>query len=137
MESASVSLALATLDLKLVQLVRGAMAAADGQAKSNLIHPAPTPEPRRHIHPEPHFESRPVHHPEPYFARRPVHHPEPRFEAHPVPVDPEVVRKHPCPLDPPWKILPWQAAPKVAPKIKIVLHRPDIRNKGTLIDTFI
>jgi hypothetical protein len=36
-------------------------------------------------------------------------------------------------------VLPWQQepAPRVAPKIKVVVKPPDIALKGTLIDCFI
>src|SRR5262249_1156452 len=126
MDAASAGLTVAALDLKLVQLVRGAMAAADAQGKAGGGAAGCTGvEPRKHIHPTPKFEPRPVHPPEPHFAPRPVHHPEPRFEQHPQPVAPEVTRKHSPVLDPPWKTLPWKTLPKVQPKIKIVLQRPD------------
>lgn len=142
---AQVSLVVAALDLKLVQLLRGAIRAADQGARSNLpFELTPTPEPRRHIHPEPTFEPRPHIHPTPRFEPRPVYHPTPRYEQAKLDCDRtgpvEVVVYKPIieqPLRPPWKIMPWENPPQPAPKVKVTLYRPDIVHKGSLLDFFV
>ena len=141
----NVSLLVAALDLKLVQLVRQAMRAADQQAgaPASALGPAPTPEPRRVIHPEERFEPRPVIRPTPRFEPRPVIYPKPRIAPRPVRGDPApaetVVRKEPAelPLQPPWAKLPWQNPPSPAPKIKLAPPHPDIVRRGELLDFFI
>jgi hypothetical protein len=149
------SLVIATFDLKEVQLVRDAIRTADissgkgqpvskiGPAPNNFdrrfhFHPEPEIEPRQHIHPEPVIEPRrhirPVDRFEPSNGRRPE---PPDVIVIPIPV--------PCPkhgphrIQPPWEVLPWQQAPapRVVPKIKLVVKPPDIALKGTLIDCFI
>jgi hypothetical protein len=145
----SVNLLVATLDLKLVQLLRGAMRAADRQGpagRGQLIHPAPTIEPRRHFHPEPKFEPRPHVHPEPAFDPRPrLHVPGYLRGAECCPNSPAsqpIVPKSPTsPIQPPWKVLPWENPPAMRPrplqKVKLMIGRPDISPKGTVIDVFI
>jgi hypothetical protein len=148
----TVNLLVATLDLKLVQLVRGAMNAADAQGVGpcgRLIHPAPVIEPRRRFHPEPVFEPRPHVHPEPAFDPRPrLHVPDFLRGGTPAPCDPSATPAEPAgrvssasPIEPPWKVLPWENPPAPRPrplqKIKIVNGRPDISSKGNVIDLFI
>jgi hypothetical protein len=147
----SVNLLVATLDLKLVQLLRGAMRAADGQnpgGPEHLIHPAPAIEPRRHFHPEPKFDPRPHVHPEPAFDPRPRLH-VPGFlhgaceNCCPTATAPEPTdrKSSASPIEPPWKVLPWEDRPAVRPrplqKVKLMIGRPDISAKGTVIDVFI
>jgi len=81
--AANVGLIVAALDLNKVQLLRGAMRAADiasgrAQAVSGL-GPAPTPPPSQLVR-EPQFEPRRVIYPEPRYEPRPVIHPTPLKE---------------------------------------------------------
>ena len=87
----SVNLLVASLDLKLVQLVRGAMRAADEQGhpgSSDLIVPNPEIEPRRRFHPGPAIEPRPHVVPEPKIEARTER---PVDGAYPFPCPPVVV----------------------------------------------
>ena len=147
------ALLVAALDLDLVQLLRGAMRTADiasgkPQAVSEL-GPAPTPL-RDRFDREPVFEQRRVIHPEPKYERRQIIHPQPRIEF-PAPLKVESQpAEPPCscccvvikpeiesPLPPPWRQPIWATPIPPTPKVKIVKIRPDIHNKGSLIDFFI
>jgi hypothetical protein len=139
---ASVSAIVATLDLQLVRLLRAAM--ADGAQRATALGPAPTNvhiEPRKRLEPEPRFEPRTVYHPTPHFEPRPVYHPAARYvptdPAAPLcdasPTDPDPGR---CKIQPPWKVRPWEAPVPMKTEVKVVLVRPDIVNKGSLIDFF-
>src|SRR5689334_3232243 len=75
----NIALVVASLDLKLVQLLRDAIRTTDiAGARENGSHaiapepeflprrhltPTPVIEPRRHFHPETHYEARPIIHP--------------------------------------------------------------------------
>jgi hypothetical protein len=151
-EADNAALLVAALDLNLVQLLRGAMRAADiavgrPQAVSEL-GPAPTPPPDRFDR-EPLFEPRRVYHPEPRFAPRPADvateaaagtnentTPPSQVEVFCtccVTAKPEVE----SPLAPPWRQPIWTTPISPAPRVKIVKIQPDIINKGSLIDFFI
>ena len=144
-----VELAVAALDLKLVQLLRQVMRAADTRGAGNGLPfaPAPAAEPRPHIHPEPRFDPRPVIHPTPRFEPRPVIHPQARVEQRrftpPCDQPPQdvLVRKEPgeMPLRPPWMSMPWENStqPAPAPNVKVARPHPDIIHKGLLLDFFI
>ena len=138
----NVNLLVASLDLKLVQLVRGAMRAADAAGgrgcSAHPLGPAPTPVGRLVHRPQSRIDPRPVIHPTPRFEPRPVLHPRPA-EAPPAapPASPEVPRITRSPLEPPWKVLPWEAPPALPPKTKIIVKPPDLPNKGRLFDVFI
>jgi len=135
------------MDLKLVRLIRGAMAAADLAAgKGQSAHPlGPDPTPdfhsRRHLTPTPVYEPRRHIHPTPRFEPRPVIHLRPR-----VVVDPPIcIPPEPCPHPdagnklppPPWKLPPCQPAPaQPVQKVKLVRLKPDIVRTGTMIDCF-
>ena len=149
------SLLVASLDLQLVRLLRGAMAdTGPGRGTpATELGPAPTligqrfridPEPeverRRHIEPEPRVEPREV-------IRLPDRYEPSGVEATvvvvpvPVPVECYGHCKRPPAVEPPWRVLPWEQAPAVdapvRPKIKVVAPPPDIVHKGSLIDFFI
>lgn len=137
----SISLITAALDLQLVRLLRAAT--ADDAAMLTQARPScqPPPEilPRRRIHPTPKFEPRPVVHPSPRFESRPVISPTPEEALLPPP---QCVPDHaPChgklAIQPPWKVLPTEKPSQVAQPVKVVVHRPDIISKGSLIDLFI
>jgi hypothetical protein len=136
----TVSLLVASLDLKLVQLVRGAMAVADVNGRATAppgcngaggrdaflprrhIEPAPVYEPRRHIHPEP----RPLLQPATRLANETCD-----CAAYVAPAGSK------SPIEPPWKVLPWENPPQPPPKIKFVLQRPDsARSKGVFVNVF-
>ena len=144
----SASLIVASFDLKLVQLLRGAIRAADAAsgkaAPIAFIGPAPTFAARRLLsrevlHPEPRFEPRPVIHPTPRFLPRPVIHLTPRFEPPPscAPVTPEVPPRCGHGLPPPWKVPVWNMPVEPKVTIKRVIHLTDVHSKGSLLDLFI
>ena len=144
---ASVSLAsqagllVAALDLKLVRSVVGAIRAADAASAKDrgTVAPAPRIDPRPAAHPTPRVEPRSHVHPCPVIERRRHVHLRPREEfTPPVPC--------PCPapadrggfvLQPPWKVLPWQDRLPAPVRVKVVVVRPDIHHKGSLVDFFI
>jgi len=141
-----ISLLVAALDLKMVQLIRGAIRAADeasgkGEAVSGL-GPAPDRiEQRRVFHPEPRIEPRLVYHPTPRIEPREIIHPTPRVvEPPPVyccpPCEPKP-RDHKSPFVPPWKVMPWENPPQPLLKVKVIKLKPDIVRMGSLIDCFI
>ena len=150
------SLIVASLDLQVVRLLRGAIRAADAASGQGIpasgLGPAPSPEPRRHLRPEPVIEPRRHIHPEPRIEPRRVFHPEPRVDVAAVSdcaaccpteavCEPRITKS---PIEPPWKVLPWEdrcdpspcPGPRV-PKIKLTVYRPDIARKGALIDFFL
>jgi hypothetical protein len=143
----SVNLLVAGLDLSLVRLLRGAMHAADVAAGGACCGGAGE-RCRDVFTPTPRFEPRVVYHPTPRYEPRPVIHPEPRVEwkgycaGLPPPCFPPVPAPE-CPGEPEWpvkavwKTLPELPPPGPQPQIKVQVVRPDIRHKGTLIDTFI
>ena len=140
-----ISLLAASMDLQLVKLLRDAMrttacatklGVAVACARSRCIEPRvridPEPfiEPRVVITPTPRFEPRPV-----YYVREPVYL-DPNAPL-PAPTEPECPRKTPPVCPPPWKSLPPVEHPEqVAPKVKVLIQRPDIVTKGSLIDFF-
>jgi hypothetical protein len=139
---ANISLITASLDLQLVRLLRDAMGTTAARAGlyGSKVGPTPEIEPRLRHEPEPVIEPRRVHHPDPHFAPRPVVHPEPVYQNPPTigPVEPEKPCRVKTPFPPVWKTLPPVENPaQTAPKVKVVIQRPDIVHKGSLIDFFI
>jgi hypothetical protein len=142
---ASVSLITAALDLSVVRLIRGAVSAnlvgkpgplgtvvrpvACRRIATRFVHhPDPRIEPRRTISPTPNIEPRQTIHPRPSVA--PV-------EVSPVVVAPSDLPTHePSVLPPPWLLPLWQTPLPPTPIVKLSLHRPDTRHKGTLLDRF-
>jgi hypothetical protein len=141
------SLVIATFDLSVVRLLRGAIATADlasaaaaggagGCAADRRIEDRPV------LHPEPRIEARQVIYPDPRIEPRRVFHP---VVIEPFPVDPGAVAPeserldaNASPLDPPWKKVPWKdplPAPP-PPKVKRVYRPPDISCRGDLFDFF-
>ena len=146
MEPAALSsLIVASLDLQLVRLVRGAMASpADSGEPASGLGPAPTIIERRfRVQPEPEILPRRRIEPEPYVEPRQVIRPADRFEpggCEPVPAPFECYTPPKrSPVEPPWKVLPWEEAPcpPPPPRIKVVVPPPDVVHKGSLIDFFI
>lgn len=142
----TVNLLVATLDLNLVRLVRGAMRAADANAApggDQLIVPGPTVAPRRRFHPDPVIEPRRHLHPGPVFEPRPAHQREQvgAQQCPAEPVAPAVAKPSASPIQPPWKVLPWENPPAELPrpvhKVKLVVGPPDMSSKGNVIDLFI
>jgi hypothetical protein len=147
-ELSGINLLTATLELGVVRMLRGAMRAADLGAAAHLGGGggggggagSPNPNPAASFTPTPKFRPRTVYTPTPRFEPRPVFHPTPRFEPLercPAPSCPEQPRISPSPIEPVWKTLPSVPPPLAAQDIKVHIVRPDIRHKGTLIDTVI
>lgn len=131
----------AVMDLKAVQLIRGAMAAADGQGGAGGMGAAARPvdrfEPRKVIHPTPRIEPRRVFHPTPRYEARPVLHPMPRVEPVEVPAEPTKPTSCISPATPPpWAEPTWKHPVEPAPTVKINQYHTDIQNKGSLLDLF-
>ena len=100
------ALAVASLDLGLVRLLRGAIRAADIEsgAGRGVLVPEPVIEPRRHLTPEPEYLPRQKIHPTPLYEPRPIIHPTPRVVCEPCPpACPELPPPSFNPLPPPWK----------------------------------
>jgi hypothetical protein len=152
--SDTASLAIATLDLLLVQDLIGAIRAADlgaAQAAAGAPSPAscPTPECPRHVHLDDVVEPRRVIHQSPCYercrvpAKAPLLHALPRVALSApdagAAAGGEVARGHEgkSPIQPPWAVQPWQEPAKVPAQIKVVVHRTDIISKGSLIDIFV
>jgi hypothetical protein len=136
----NIALIVAALDLKLVRLIRGAIAENRGARGplGNVIEPGPRFEPRPVVHPTPRFEPRPVVHPTPRFLPRAVIEPRPVEMPAAVlaPAEPEKPRVAKLVLTPPWKVLPWENPVKAEIPVKVIKHRPDIVRKGKLIDCY-
>lgn len=135
-----INLITAALDLQLVRLLRAATADdAEMLARVQRKHdPVPEILPRKRIEPTPRFEPRPVVHPTPRFEPRPVITPSPAESA----PTPDSVRgashSQKSHLPPPcWKALPSEIPSEPAQTVKLIVHRPDIISKGSLIDLFI
>ena len=139
----NIALVVASLDLKLVQLLRDAIRTTDlAGARAGSGNLAPTPEflPRRHFTPEPFIENRRHIHPQTLYEARPVIHPQARVVEPPPPICPPaepIAHQSKSPFVPPWKVMPWQNPPQPALKIKVIKLRPDIVRKGSLIDCFL
>jgi hypothetical protein len=147
----SIAALVATLDLALVKDLCSAMNAVNASATGTcgkaidgvpVSHRRDCFESRPVIHPTPRFEPRPVVHPTPRFLPRPVIHPTPRVElknntpALPT-VDVEPTQRTKSPLLPPWKTQPCKIENPAPVQIKMIVQRPDIHHKGSLIDLFI
>ncbi|MGH7180318.1 MAG: hypothetical protein ACREJC_23265, partial [Tepidisphaeraceae bacterium] len=82
---------------------------------------------------------RPVILPAARFLPRPVVHPTPRLESLPPP-PPRECPTPVCPkgpLVPPWDMPVWKTPVQPAQKVKVHIHRPDVVNKGSLLDLFV
>jgi len=138
---ATANLLVAALDLKLVQLLRGAMRAADAAANPQglPIVRADVFRAREVVHPEPRFEPRLVAHPTPRFLPRPAIHPTPRLDLgfSPIPANPECPPRCCHALPPPWRMPVWNMPIPPRPTIKRIVHLTDLHHKGSLLDLFI
>jgi len=136
----SVAMIVASLDLELVRLLRGAMAGG-GVGPGRGIWPTPAIEPRVRYHPTPRIEPRPVIHPTPRIEPRLVYRPHriepPACPAISTSADAQPTHTTHLQIQPPWKILPWQNPPPPAPKLKIAFKQPDVLAKGTIFDVFV
>lgn len=151
------SLAAATLDLRLVKSLRGAIRAADEASGKKFpvaaIGPAPNPNPKivaeRVLHPiverepTPTIEPRRVYHPTPRYEPRPVVHPEPRREPAEAdcaprveaPCEPEKPIANTSPIQPPWRRLPWiEPAERGELRIAHNPRRPKIKHAVRHVD---
>jgi len=153
--AATASLAIASLDLLLVQDLIGAIRAADAEtaqsASSSPLSPVPAPAPRqqvccdpicepaaapqRVVHPSPCYELR--------FQPQPMLHALPRLALSPATGIGYATgceaggRETKSPVQPPWAVQRWQESVKPAAQVKVVVFRTDILSKGSLIDMFI
>lgn len=139
---ANIAFVTAALDLKLVRLIRAAIAPPLCRGPGPC-HPTDRFEPRKVLHPTPRFEPRPVVHPTAQIEPRPVITPAPRVEAPPVQYS---TASQPDPgnpprrltLEPPWAALPWEQplplAAQPAPVVKRVVYRTDTAGIGRRID---
>jgi hypothetical protein len=138
---AQAALIVAAFDLKVVQSLRQAIALADlNSAKERgPLTPDANIGPRRNLQPMPRIEQRRVFHPTPRIEPRETIHVQSRVISDPpAPASQPVTPCHFAnPFQPPWKILPWNSPIPPTPVIKLVQHRLDIKNKGSLIDIFI
>jgi hypothetical protein len=145
--AATASLLIASLDLKEVQLLRGAIRAADaaagpqhGYIDSDRFCPSDAVQPCSRSEGSPEYLPRPVIHPTPRYLPRPVLHPTVRLEMRrtdqpaPAPIQPPVPRT-PNPIQPPWKVLPSPIQP--VRLVKVIVFRPEMRVTGRIIDSFI
>jgi hypothetical protein len=144
LETSSINLLTATLDLQLVKLLRAATADDAALSPTPGARRAVQPEseilPRQRIRPAPIIEPRQRIEPAPRFEPRPVVERAPAAEACSLPPSPDRCRAacySKTPIEPPWKVLPWENPSQPAPKVKVVICRPDIVSKGSLIDFFI
>ena len=142
MAPGSVSAIVATLDLKLVQMLRAAMA-DHGTKAATALGPRPNDvEPRKRFDPEPEIEPRQRIQPTPRIEPRRVYHPTPRYVANAEPPPPvcDASPSEPdpgrCKIQPPWKVRPWETPVPMKSEVKVIVVRPDIVNKGSLIDLF-
>jgi hypothetical protein len=137
----NIALVVASLDLKLVQLLRDAIRTTDlaGARERGRITPEVEILPRRHLVPTPLIEPRVHIHPQTLYEARPEIHPQPRVEPPPPICPPAEPVSHltKSPFVPPWKVMPWENPPEPALKIKVIKLRPDIVRKGSLIDCFL
>ena len=141
------SLAVASLDLRVVQLLRDAIRTADiagGKfgglpltVSGSSINAIALP--RDRFEPTPHIEPRTTIHPTPRFEPRPVFHE--RIDIAVAPSDTcgktELAAVDRTPLPPPWRTPVWETPIQPAPKVKLHIHRTDVHNKGSLIDLFL
>ena len=143
------SLVVATLDLQLVRLIRGAIRAADIEG-GKFGSPCGVPpcasndgvrnaisRPRDRFTPTPRFEPRPVHQPTPRFEPRLVYHD--RIDIDVAASDTSSPVAHPVnrsPLPAPWQMPVWNLPIQPAAKVKVHIHRTDVHNKGSLLDLF-
>ena len=137
-------LIIAASDLRVVQLIRQAMRAADAsQARAGRRHDEDRDDCHRRAQ-EDRFAPRPVIHPTPRYEPRPVIHPTPRIEPRwrspevivvSPPASPPIAKERPLPA--PWMpgFIPRPAWS--APRVKIAPLYPDKTAKGAVLDVFI
>jgi len=139
--SAQAALITATADLLVVRSIIGAIRAADAATARTLgtSNDRVTIDDRRHLEPTPRIEPRRVFHPTPRIEPRETIHIQSRVICDPPPPCSEPIKPiHiTAPFQPPWKILPWKTPIQPRAQIKVVVHKLDIKNKGSLIDVFI
>jgi hypothetical protein len=126
----------AVSDLKMVQGITSAMNKVNAVARRQNELVSGTP--RNRINPTPRIEPRKVYHPTPRFEPRFTRHLQPQvIQERPILIESEHSYKPSCPLPAPWKTPVWKEPIQPNPSIKVVIERPDIVNKGSLIDFFI
>ncbi len=139
----------AALDLKLIKLLRSAMAAAGqsggaGTGVRSIPIAGPTGNSAAHdrvvLHPQPRIEPRRIIHPTPRYQPRPVLHPAPRLDdLLPLPLAncASPASDKPPTLPPPWATVAWKMPVPPPVTIKPIIIRVDVHHKGTLLDLFI
>ncbi len=143
------ALIVALLQLKEVQLLRGAIRAADVESGKQFGAAGIALDPVRGKEEEDRFEPRRVIHPTPRYLPRPVLHPTPRYLPREVVAplggankgeqrgDEGATPKIAPAPPPPWKELPWPKSGLPQCKVKVVVVAPDMNSKGALLDLFI
>jgi hypothetical protein len=138
-------LIVASFDLKVVQLIRGAMRAADLQGQRDaLMVPAPTIEPRPHLHPDEVVEPRRHIHPAPVYDNPQLIHQkarvalEPNDSTHSIPQSSDAPpAKTSSPIQPPWKVLPWPQPISSRQTVKVHRLHTDVSHRGAMLDLFV
>jgi hypothetical protein len=142
------SVALAEMDLKLVQSVINAIRTADIESGAARKAPLPVLPPsaqvtrseecRDHCCDSEHRPHNDRH------STRPIYPIYTRFApapAAPLPTETVVTVKvtddYGTPLPPPWKTVPWKEPPHLRPQIKLIVFKPVKREKGSIVDCFI
>jgi hypothetical protein len=137
------SLIVAKMDLTLVQLLRGAMQTVDqGGSTTNRRQDCFESQADCHRfrdHCPPIIAPRQVIHPKPLILPRQIIHQQPLVEQCPSSIAPGPLCTRPkkSPFPAPWDVLPWKIPIPPPAKIKQVIHRTDVKNKGSLLDMFI
>lgn len=135
----NISAVVAALDLRLVRLIRDAIADDPPSLHDPRRYAI---EPRLTVEPEPEFLPRPTITPDPAFEPRWHVTPEPEIGPRPVQSAAPVESEQPCrannPIEPPWARVPWNepipVSPPSPPRVKPPPGRPDTVFVGRLVD---
>jgi hypothetical protein len=142
------SLVIATFDLKAVQSVRDAIRTADlsGAATvgklltdryepGRVFHPDDRYAPRRVIHPEPRYETGQVITEHPRLALQRPAEQSPDGQTTNCYCNTSGGKSSPT-FEPPWHKVPWNEPMPARPIVKVIVHPPDIKRSGKLIDFY-
>jgi len=138
-------LIVAGFELKVVQLVRGAMLAADLQGQRDALRvPAPTIEPRPHLHPDVVVEPRQHLRPAPVYENPQIIRQKVRVALQPIDCTHAIPQsadatptKTTSPIQPPWKVLPWPQPISSRQTVKVHRLHTDVSHRGAMLDLFV